>query len=497
MHAHGNPDIAATPPAKRVTRRWPLISGIAALLLCVGLGAYIVFRDNGEPFAVDTQWMNYVNLHRAPVFTVVALGLNFIGGGWPGTLIIPVLIIALLVWLKRPWGAGYFLVATALTGGLVQVLKHLFGRARPGDIIVTVDFGSFPSGHVANAAVMAVVLSILFPFWWMRVAGTIYTIGMMLSRTYVGAHWLSDTVGAMLLGIGVAIVLWAPVAAKLDGERELARKHPSGRVHSHAPGQASAWSVWYEKFVVETRYLEADYRRRCIALALLLIGVGTLAFAIILVSVIQRNGLTLMDAPVQDWLASLRSPGVTAVMIVLAVLFGPIALPVILLVVTVTWGFVTKHAWRPLVLASAMLIGVVLAQIIGHLVDRSRPPTSLMLFGPDPSFSFPSGHVLGASDFVLLTAYLVFSRRKGGLGTVLGGAFAVLCIVAAALSRVYLGYHWATDVLGSVSLSLIIVGCVIAFDTRRTVRVPHAEVVPTRTSTLDRQRRARQALAKQ
>ncbi|HZK59394.1 MAG TPA: phosphatase PAP2 family protein, partial [Cryobacterium sp.] len=49
---------------------------------------------------------------------------------------------------------------------------------------------------------------------------------MMLSRTYLGAHWLSDTVGGLLLGIGVAIVVWAPLAAKLDGEHRLAPEHP-------------------------------------------------------------------------------------------------------------------------------------------------------------------------------------------------------------------------------------------------------------------------------
>jgi undecaprenyl-diphosphatase len=54
-----------------------------------------------------------------------------------------------------------------------------------------------------------------------------------------------------------------------------------------------------------------------------------------------------------------------------------------------------------------MLIGVELAQVIGRLVDRSRPPTELRLFGSDPSFSFPSGHVLGASDFLLSIVYLV------------------------------------------------------------------------------------------
>jgi membrane-associated phospholipid phosphatase len=46
--------------------------------------------------------------------------------------------------------------------------------------------------------------------------------------------------------------------------------------------------------------------------------------------------------------------------------------------------------------------------------------------------------------------------------------------MATAVSRLYLGYHWATDALASVSLSLVILGAVIDLDTHRTVRVSEA-----------------------
>jgi len=67
------------------------------------------------------------------------------------------------------------------------------------------------------------------PGLWIWTARAAYTAVMMISRTYLGAHWLSDTIGGLLLGIGVAIMVWAPLAAKLDGERELRRRQAGGR----------------------------------------------------------------------------------------------------------------------------------------------------------------------------------------------------------------------------------------------------------------------------
>jgi len=229
MTSKRSPEAAAAPAARRIARRWPLISALAAVALSFGLGALIVSRDNGRPLRIDAAWMDEIIEHRSPVWEYLSLAMNFLGAGIAGVIVIPVLVLAIFLLLRRFWAAGYFLAATIVSSGLVQVLKNLFGRARPEDMLVTSDFGSFPSGHVANAATMAVVLAFLFPRVWVWLAGALYTAAMMVSRTYLGVHWLTDTIGGLLLGAGVAVLLWAPVAAKLDGERQLAAQHPSRR----------------------------------------------------------------------------------------------------------------------------------------------------------------------------------------------------------------------------------------------------------------------------
>ncbi|MGO4689976.1 phosphatase PAP2 family protein [Glaciibacter sp. 2TAF33] len=471
------PEQAAKEASKRVANHWPLVSGIAALVCAVALGIVITLREQGAPFAVDTNWMMEMSDFRAPVWDFLALSLSTIGGGVIATLVVPVILVVIFWRVRGRWTAGYYLAASLATGVLAQVLKHAFGRARPDEIAVVVDFGSFPSGHAANAAVTAAVLAILFPRVWVWVAGTLYTVAMMLSRIYLGAHWLSDTIGAVLLGVGVAIVLWAPIAAKIDGERQLGPGRPlvpdAVRRGVRALGDGDAWRNAHQKWIVDIRPLPRPARQRLIAIVIALAVVGAAGFTVILVNVLALSGgATGLDRDVQHYLFGLRSPVLTVVMIALAIVFGPVGLPLIVLVATVAWGFVRRHAWRPLLLAAAMLFGVIVAQLIGHAVGRERPPLDQMLFGPDTTFSFPSGHVLGASDFMLVATYLVVSRRASITGAVIGYLFAGVCIVAAMVSRVYLGYHWTTDALASFSLSLIVLSGVIALDVWRTVRVP-------------------------
>lgn len=218
-----DPDADDLQQAHSIARFWPIVSASVALALVLMLAGIIALRPN-EPFALDLRWMDEVIEHRSPFWTVPALVFNFLGGGIVGVFLVPVGIVVALLLFRRPWGALFFAIATIVSAVCVQILKTTVGRARPEDMLVQSDPGSFPSGHTANAATMVVCLSILFPRVWVWVAGAIYAVGMALSRTYLGAHWLSDTIGGLLLGAGVAVIVWAPLAYRLTLER--ARPHP-------------------------------------------------------------------------------------------------------------------------------------------------------------------------------------------------------------------------------------------------------------------------------
>jgi undecaprenyl-diphosphatase len=210
--------IEETATARRIARFWPVVSASVAVVLVIAVGALIAFRPS-EPFALDVRWMNEVIEHREPYWTIPALVMDFLGGGLFGVVIVPTCTILALLLFRRPWGALYYALAAALSAGVVQALKLTVGRARPEDILVHSDLGSFPSGHTANAATIAVTLGIIFLRAWVWAVGTVYTVLMLLSRTYLGAHWLSDTAGGLLLGAGLAVVVWAPFAYKVLAER--------------------------------------------------------------------------------------------------------------------------------------------------------------------------------------------------------------------------------------------------------------------------------------
>jgi membrane-associated phospholipid phosphatase len=131
------------------------------------------------------------------------------------------------------------------------------------------------------------------------------------------------------------------------------------------------------------------------------------------------------------------------------------------------WVVWKRELWRPVVLMGAMVLAVVLTTLIKQLVSRSRPPSSDFLLGPDDALSFPSGHTVGIGVFTVVLAYLVLSRSGTRTTTVLGfsAAFAVTALVG--LSRLYLGYHWLTDVVASLGVALAVAAVAVFTDAAR------------------------------
>ena len=131
---------------------------------------------------------------------------------------------------------------------------------------------------------------------------------------------------------------------------------------------------------------------------------------------------------------------------------------VLAIVVLLTRGLRTEA----LFLAVAIGGSVALNGIMKLIVERPRPqlPWAHVL----PDYSFPSGHSMNSLVFYLAVALILWSTvgRRVGVAAVL---IAVVIAVAVGLSRIYLGYHYVSDVVGGFAAGLAwILVVVLAFE---------------------------------
>lgn len=183
--------------------------GFGALAFAVALGAATSGMLGFDATVLDIWWNGVMGQLRNPFLISAAHFFNTVGGGWIATFAIPLAIAAALLIARRWRSAVFALLTFIISAGFVQILKHLFGRARPEEMLVLSDYGSFPSGHTANAATIAAVAVLLFPRLWTVLLATLWVLAMAFSRTLLSVHWMTDTIGGALVGASAALLLAA------------------------------------------------------------------------------------------------------------------------------------------------------------------------------------------------------------------------------------------------------------------------------------------------
>lgn len=131
---------------------------------------------------------------------------------------------------------------------------------------------------------------------------------------------------------------------------------------------------------------------------------------------------------------------------------------VVVLVGTLSsYGYLIGKRHAPLVLIGSTLGGFILSFILKIAVSRPRPdPELINQIGQYVwSDSFPSGHVLGAVSSYGFLFYIAHTQLKNGLLRSLVMAGCILAILLMGLSRMYLGAHWFSDVLGAYLIGFV------------------------------------------
>ncbi|MBW4042579.1 MAG: phosphatase PAP2 family protein [Acidobacteria bacterium] len=169
---------------------------------------------------------------------------------------------------------------------------------------------------------------------------------------------------------------------------------------------------------------------------LALLGLGILA---------RTRVVTRHDLHVDRTVAGFRFPVGTDIALALTAGAGEVV-GVVLLLVGLVVLVVRRRRWDAALLAAAVGGGWALGLVMKSLIDRGRPPAALWLLAPDSAPSFPSGHDTTACAMIVV-AFLVL--RGTGRVRVAAVLAATVFALAVGASRVYLGDHYPTDVLGS------------------------------------------------
>jgi undecaprenyl-diphosphatase len=284
-------------------------------------------------------------------------------------------------------------------------------------------------------------------FLWANLASAVlwapaYVLpGYLLGRTWQKLLDLPPGAEAILIGLGVALVILAVVFSWL--RQQVAR---SGRLYRLVAAGARRHPVMRRLWLGQVR------GRDEVPLAswlLLILALGALSGWTLMV--ILQDGPTALDLRIHALFAFLWPPGLEPIGQLLARVgdsFGILAL-VLPWGLWLLWKGHRSAFWH----LTVGLAGIALLNTLGKaLIGRERPEAPLHLAD---SFAYPSAHVSATVVVLGLAAAFIAQEvprhRAHGVYWV-----AILMAVSMATSRLIIGVHWFSDLVGGALLGLVV-----------------------------------------
>ena len=179
--------------------------------------------------------------------------------------------------------------------------------------------------------------------------------------------------------------------------------------------------------------------------------IGVLGFAQLAEHVLE-GGTQAFDVAILQWLHAHQHPLITQLMIEMTYLgTGSVVVVVVGVAALFLWHTEHKHSAR--LLLAATIGNIVLNSALKLVYHRARPAV-FEWQTTAVSSSFPSGHAMSATVVYGTVAYLVMRLQKHRWAKMLTLGAAVLLILLICLTRLYLGVHYPSDVIGGIIVGL-------------------------------------------
>ncbi|WAC39887.1 phosphatase PAP2 family protein [Pedobacter sp. SL55] len=193
-------------------------STILAILILLSFILLAIFVSNNPINEFDISISRFVQQYRNTNLDQLMIWISAFGN--VAVAFVAIVITSLLFYIFKYKREALFIVAISFTGLITLSLKFLFSRPRPTNQHVTLiesyQNHSFPSGHTLSYVVFFGFLIVLMqqlksiPTYLRNIislfAYFMFIVGP-LSRIYLGAHWFTDIIGGLLIGLLYLIFL--------------------------------------------------------------------------------------------------------------------------------------------------------------------------------------------------------------------------------------------------------------------------------------------------